>query len=414
MGRRVVCEALCILAIAALAGCGGETQTLGAAWTGTVDTVDGVMVVTNPAQPILTGADAWRLEETLSIGVLEGDPAYQFGGIAAIEVDEAGFIYVLDPRVQRVAVFDSAGVFGREFGREGEGPGEFRYPSRLLWEGDTLVVWDSRLRRLSYFDRDGNLLRDARVDLPVYSRFVPRIDGWAWVQLGPTYWWPMRPGIDGVGHIVAVSINSPDDVRADTLLSWEDVSTIPVRFDQGLTVIPRRYAPRLRWTADRDGRLYAARGDTYEIEVHSPAGEHMATITREYQRHPPSAAELDSARAWIEEAAEDYGQHADRVRNASEIAELKRATGEVVVSDDGYLWVLAVTEDDLAQQTWDIFDPGWRYLTSVTLPRGLTVHRITSGALYGEIEDEFEVPYVKRYSIRRSGARLNGEADGAA
>jgi hypothetical protein len=72
-----------------------------------------------------------------------------------------------------------------------------------------------------------------------------------------------------------------------------------------------------------------------------------------------------------------------------------------VVSDDGYVWVETSTADDLSAQTWSVFDPEWRFVSDVKLPLRLTIHRITADHLYGELEDELEVPYVKRYAIRR-------------
>lgn len=308
--HRSIVAAVLALVLAA-AGCGDRPGTASVEWSGTVDTLAGVIVVSNPAQPIWRGADAWRLEEELSIGVVEGDPDYQFAGIADVEIDEAGTIYVLDGRERRVALYDSAGVFVTAFGRQGEGPGEFESPNKLLWRADTLVVWDGRLLRLSYFDRIGTLLRDERAELPIFNRFAMRPDGRVWAQQGPTYWWPMRLGVDGVGRLVAMDLPGQG---ADTLLTWEDQSMVPVRFEQGLTVVPRWYPPRVDWASDSAGRLFVARGEGYEIEVYSPAGQRIATIK---------------------------------------------------------------------------------------LPKRLIIHRITADQVYGESEDEFEVPYVKRYAIRK-------------
>ncbi len=132
LGGRV---ALLSGAVLALAGCGGEGAPPGTTWAGTVDTVEGVLVVSNTAEPILTGDSGWRLEEELSIGVIEGDPDYQFGGIAAMEVDARGTVYVADQQARRVAIYDSAGVFQVAFGRQGEGPGEFRGAHPAAVEG---------------------------------------------------------------------------------------------------------------------------------------------------------------------------------------------------------------------------------------------------------------------------------------
>lgn len=387
------------VAWALVSACGGERSAEGATWGGSVDTVGGVITVSNPATPSWSDEAAWQLEEELSIGAIEGDPNYQFSWIRHVEVDEAGNIYVLDGQARRLMIYDRDGVFLRAIGRQGEGPGEFENPARLVWKGDTLVVWDYQLRRLTYFDQGGELLRDERLDLPFFfSELVFRPDGRLWVQRGPMYSMPPRPETEGIGWILLLDLETQS---ADTLIRWRDESMVTVRMEQFMTALPRWYSPRLEWAAAPDGKVFVARGERYEIEVYSPEGERVGTIRREYTRYPPSAGEREQAVAWSEERAERYGASADRVRKAFEIADLKTAMTALVVADDGHLWVRVSTEDDRSSATWDVFDPAGRYLGPLVTPRRLTIHRITGDALYGVLYDEFDVPYVKRFAIRQ-------------
>ncbi len=174
---------LAVLPIAvAVAGCGGEIA-VSDKWAGSVDTVAGILVINNPAQPIWEPETSWRLEQDLSIGAVEGDPDYEFSVVADLEVDDGGRIYVLDADLRRISIYDSAGSFITAFGRRGEGPGEFEAPISLHWGADTLVVWDRGQRRLSYFDRQARLLRDALAGLPFSAgRLELRRDGRAWAQ----------------------------------------------------------------------------------------------------------------------------------------------------------------------------------------------------------------------------------------
>jgi len=382
----------------ALAGCGGESSS-GVAWQGTVDTVAGVEVVANPAEPMHGGADAWRLEEELNIGVIEGDPDYQFGAISDLVVDESGDIYVLDGQARRVMVYDSAGTFLRAFGRQGEGPGEFEAPATMVWKADTLVVWDWRLQRLSYFDRDGALLRDQRLEVPFgFRQFRFRPDGRLWTQLGPTWSMPIRPEEDGVGKLL---IFDPADQSADTVMRWKNEAAVPIRSENFMTLTFTRYAPHLSWTADDDANVYVARGHEFEIEVYSPAGEHVRSIRREYSRFPPSEAERDSARAQHDRQAERFGEQADRYRKAFAIADRKLATAAMIVSDDGFLWVQVHTAEDIGSLTWNVFDPAGRFVASLQTPARLAIHKITGPDLYAAFRDELDVPHVKRFEILR-------------
>ena len=111
------------------------------------------------------GIDA-NFEEVYSVGVLEGESWEMFGQVAKVAFDAEGNLCVFDElgsRTVRVLVFDSAGGFLREFGRSGQGPGEFDYPVgfAVLRDGTT-VVRDLGHRAYQLFDASGQYLRMVR------------------------------------------------------------------------------------------------------------------------------------------------------------------------------------------------------------------------------------------------------------
>jgi len=71
----------------------------------------------------------WSLDTILLLGG-EGDGPEGFykARLPLVDVDSKGRIYVLNDVQKEVAVFDSAGMNLGVFGREGDGPGEFRFP----------------------------------------------------------------------------------------------------------------------------------------------------------------------------------------------------------------------------------------------------------------------------------------------
>lgn len=99
-------------------------------------------------------------------------------------------IYLIDSFAQTsVKVFDAeSGVFVQEFGREGQGPGEFLMAAGLRMIGDSLLVLDAGNQRASLFGPDLDLLREWRLPVnpaPLQSiTWVPSIDafvvnGWS-------------------------------------------------------------------------------------------------------------------------------------------------------------------------------------------------------------------------------------------
>ena len=77
--------------------------------------------------------------------------------------DEAGRLYVFDEDVYRVVVVQPDGNLEREFGREGEGPGEFILPTAftVLRDG-TAVVFDGGRQAFVLFRPDGTFDRQVR------------------------------------------------------------------------------------------------------------------------------------------------------------------------------------------------------------------------------------------------------------
>jgi hypothetical protein len=103
-------------------------------------------------------------EPHLSIGALDGPDDRILYRVAGGAVLQKGGIAVLNGGSQEVRFYGPDGVLTGRQGRSGEGPGEYRQPSGL-WTlpGDTVVVWDGRLLRITVMSPEGTLLRDVPV-----------------------------------------------------------------------------------------------------------------------------------------------------------------------------------------------------------------------------------------------------------
>ncbi len=146
---------LCV-AGALSAGQAGKT-----AWKGTVATEDGVRVVKNPAEP-LHGEFTFELKEDLRLG---GDPAkeasyFPKGGMVA--VDANGNLFVVDMGNRRVQMYDPNGAFVRTIGRQGQGPGEYMFPTGVYFDADG-NIWVDGGRQMVVFSKDGVFIRNVTV-----------------------------------------------------------------------------------------------------------------------------------------------------------------------------------------------------------------------------------------------------------
>lgn len=102
------------------------------------------------------GTDSIVAARVLRVGALEGAPEYAFGEVVAILPAQDGGFYVCDGNDVSIRRYDSAGVFVRNVGRKGAGPGEYGYCSDLALGPDaSLAVSDPTNGRVAFFTADG-------------------------------------------------------------------------------------------------------------------------------------------------------------------------------------------------------------------------------------------------------------------
>lgn len=95
------------------------------------------------------------------IGVLDGLDEEVFGRIRDLSVDESHRIAILDSQRRKISVFGRKGELLFVLAREGDGPGELRYPRAVSFGSrDSLYVFGAR-GRVSVFAPDGDSLRFA-------------------------------------------------------------------------------------------------------------------------------------------------------------------------------------------------------------------------------------------------------------
>lgn len=128
----------------------------------------------------LPGEDRWLdadFDEVYRVGSFGGEDWEQFGDIASLGFDGAGNLYLLERQAARVTVVAPDGSYLRAFGRDGEGPGEFRNPSRLaVTPNGDVAVFESIRSAFHIFDRDGNVRGTARIPDNPLPTILPELD----------------------------------------------------------------------------------------------------------------------------------------------------------------------------------------------------------------------------------------------
>lgn len=164
----------CLLVAAlflALTACGRPEDGLPPGTVTVRDSAD-IRIVENHA-PAWDPARFWTVDPEPEIAVggnrasqAADDPAHLLWRLKGAALLSDGRVAVLTGGEPWVLVFDTTGALAAEFGRKGQGPGEFSYPLHLqVLPGDTIVVWDRMWGPIGHFDPSGMLLRDRTLDL---------------------------------------------------------------------------------------------------------------------------------------------------------------------------------------------------------------------------------------------------------
>ena len=122
---------------------------------------DGVVTAT-AERPAWRDGQHWSFDSvpTLTLGSVDGPPETLFADVVAAARLSDGRVAVADAGHGEIRVFLQDGRWQKTLGGVGEGPGEF---VRLAWmgtsTGDTIIAFDSGLRRFQFFAPDAGMVR---------------------------------------------------------------------------------------------------------------------------------------------------------------------------------------------------------------------------------------------------------------
>jgi hypothetical protein len=173
---------------------------------------------------------------SLDIGQPDGHAARELYRVTdAVQLPD-GRLVIANSGSSELRYFDSAGEYLTAVGRRGAGPGEFTGDLSLLpYYGDSLLVWDARLRRFSLFDSDGAFART--LSLPPGDTLTFPWDTWLYRRV-----W-LEGAMPHYRHAVARVV---DSIRSSGALPATDL--LVARFDARLLWVTPASDQR-RWTA---------------------------------------------------------------------------------------------------------------------------------------------------------------------
>jgi hypothetical protein len=392
---------------------GPRTETLTSGDTTVVRTLSGSV-----------WGDTARLVPEITIGVLDGEEEYMFGGIRSLAVSPVdGTVYVFDSQVPALRVYDADGTYRTTFGRDGGGPGEYAQP-----DGGLTVLSDGRV-----------LLRDpGNGRIMVYSPEGEEVETW-----------PVRGGFssstgflkdrDDNVHVqvlldpeaslsewrMGLAKVHPDGTSTDTLAipesPWEP-EFLEASNENSATRTNIPYGARELWALSPLGYFVIAISDTYAMNLLRPDST-VLRIERVAEAPPVQAGERDEARRGV---IRNMRRVDPNWRwNTSDIPDRRPFIESIQVSEEGDLWVHRPTEgyevedpgydpDDPEDipDTWrspwvfDVFRADGTYLGAVSSDHtisGWVTPVIRDGRMWAVTTDELGVQRVVRFRVEAPG-----------
>jgi hypothetical protein len=373
----------------------------------------GVTIVENSGAVPADGG-GWSLspEPLVSIGTFQGDSLYQLYSVQGATRLSDGRIAVVNGGSGQVRFYDSAGVYLASIGRKGEGPGEFDGPALAgVLPGDTLLVVDGNLRRISLLHPDGGVVRTAPISDDLGGNLYPRgMFGDGSVVLGGGFYWSSDSGdqlSDGYRRPPTAYRSCALDGALVTDFGefpgsefFMQVRTVGGGVSMAARLIPfGKYA----MAAVSPDRLLFGSGDSYEILAYDPSGRLLEVFRRDREPVPVAGSDLD---AYIEERAADAeDENAARETRQSfadmPVPDFMPAFAGLESDAFGYLWAEAYRRPGEEGASFDIFDPQGALVGKVVLPEWVEILEIGRDYVLGLFRDELDVEYVRLYRLQR-------------
>jgi hypothetical protein len=378
-----------------------------------------------------------------TIGGFDATDWQLFGSVSQVQFDGEGNLYLLDRQASEISIVSPDGSLIRQFGTEGDGPGEFRQPGAMGVTRDGRVfVQDAGHRAYLEFDAMGEFVQQIPM---VMEGGVLVMSGIQADPTGPRFF--TSPAGGGGFMMMSREANGPGDVdigmptgrpierisigesveSSEFFTAWDPPSPEgaeavnaggPIRISMPQQVI---WEPRLFFAPLPDGGLAVVDSSGYEVKIVDPSGRHVRTITRpsvdpqrvtdrirnrEIERRadqiqsgggPQMRIVTDNGSGSREMPQDQIRQmQIDRLQNSPFWPEIP-VTSTMTVGWDGLIWLERAQVDPTEDGPIDLFRADGTYVG--TLPDNSDVRTPDAfgpGGLAAWIEeDEFEVRSVR-------------------
>ena len=331
-----------------------------------------------------------ELELNLVIGGEDADDDHVLYEPRALCVDSHGNMLVMDRKLFCVKTFDVAGDFLSEFGRKGEGPGEFFNPSTMAIDRQNHVVtYDLNKRSFQSFDAKGEHVLSRHYPSPIWKLAVLP-DG---NVIAYGYDWNTT---DPEGPVLYRLLKFTSEFESPTVIdSLHIQQSIYIPIDNGTMMTSVPFCPSMQWEVMPDGDILVGLSTTYRIDKVSPTQERRVFISRTVAAPPVTRADKDE---YFDRYADWEPRYLSKLRDAAKFPHRKPFFEAIIVDDEGNVLVKWIEDEDEVA-LYDVFDPSGEFVSRVKIDGLGRRAIIRDGVVYLRHTDPDELPTVRRYRM---------------
>ena len=381
-------------------GCGGRASS----GVVTRDSA-GVVIVDNQAPEDGAGV-RFRIDSAPVVDIGGGDPHAEFPqGVTVVRLRSGQIVVAVRKELRW---FDARGGWIRTVGRDGSGPGEFRQIDLIAPVGDSLLVYDFGLRRISAFDSAGRYGRgQTLVDPDTLGETFPVGVLSDSRLLLATYHTP--PPVNGLRRDpVTLRIATAAGQVTATLGSFPYVEQLVESGRDGVSM-GRALFGKIAYWATLDTMVLVATNERFSFDWYRPNGTAERSVRRAWVPVPVTAADvtrqveewLGQFPAGMEERKRSYAAR----WMSSPRPEAKPPYGRVLVSAAGEVWAEEYGEPGRRSRpaTYSVFDRSGRWLARVAMPAGAEPAVIGTRDIVAIWLNADDVAHIRVYPLQRMG-----------
>jgi hypothetical protein len=324
-----------------------------------------------------------------------------------------------------IRIFSASGEFLTGFGREGDGPGEFR--GRIQWvqevSPDTLIAFDPAPDRITYFSPAGGLHRVETLGIRegfLGARIQPRFSdgthlGFRIASLHDRTEEMLREGVWSPEpeevHQQRIHFLRWHDHQLDTLLMLrsKDMITVTYRGEGApaslIANVP--FAAPLLWAAGHN-LFVVGFGDGEGFQVYDAEGTAISTVGGAGVPRAVTRRDRGVYRRWYLEEGGREGWRVVRelVLERTPWHDTVPLFDHIAIDEQGLIWLGEFTLQG-ETRTWQVLSKDGRDLARVPFSRFLDLLEIGEDYVLGRVKGEFDEEMVVRYALQRSGTPDN-------